>query len=138
MGSDSFPPSVWSCGARGGRGCAGPLRAIGLVSTRFQVPGLSAFYLLLVLWLGATWGKLATAALRSPEVTAPLSLLSERATRLNGVSRFALVAMDFGSAVPLAGGRGERRSATIRPILGTLSTSRGLGTGLTLLMAPVE
>jgi hypothetical protein len=31
--------------------------AIGLVSTRFQVPGLSAFYLLLVLWLGATWGR---------------------------------------------------------------------------------
>src|SRR5207245_115959 len=31
--------------------------AIGLVSTRFQVPGLSALYLLLVLWLGATWGR---------------------------------------------------------------------------------
>ncbi len=30
---------------------------IGLVSTRFQVPGLSALYLLLVLWLGATWGR---------------------------------------------------------------------------------
>jgi two-component system sensor histidine kinase KdpD len=150
--------------------------AIGLVSTRFQVPGLSAFYLLLVLWLGATWGRgpavagsmaafllydfyfvppvgtftvrgpselvelivllavalvtgqlagslrrtqsaaealaaderamyeLATAALRSPEVTVALSLLSERAVRLDGVSRFALVGMDFGSAVPLAGG----------------------------------
>jgi two-component system sensor histidine kinase KdpD len=150
--------------------------AIGLVSTRFQVPGLSAFYLLLVLWLGATWGRgpavagsvaafllydfyfvppvgtftvrgpseffelivllavalvtgqlagslrrtqsaaealaaderamyeLATAALRSPEVAAALSLLSERAVRLNGVSRFALVAMDFGTAAPLAGG----------------------------------
>src|SRR5712692_3262735 len=150
--------------------------AIGLVSTRFQVPGLSAFYLLLVLWLGATWGRgpavagsiaafllydfyfvppvgtltvrgpseffelivllavalvtgqlagslrrtqsaapalaaderamyeLATAALRSPEVTAALSRLSERAARLNGVSRFALVAMDFGTPAPLAGG----------------------------------
>jgi two-component system, OmpR family, sensor histidine kinase KdpD len=150
--------------------------AIGLVSTRFQVPGLSAFYLLLVLWLGATWGRgpavagsvaafllydfyfvppvgtftvrgpseflelivllavalvtgqlagslrrtqsaaeklaaderamyeLATAALRSPEVAVALSLLSERAVRLDGVRRFALVAMDFGSAVPLAGG----------------------------------
>jgi two-component system sensor histidine kinase KdpD len=148
---------------------------IGLISTRFQVPGLSAFYLLLVLWLGATWGRgpavagsiaafllydfffvppvgtfavrgqsellelfvllavalvtgqlagslrrtqtaaealaaderamyeVATAALRSPEVTAALSLLSERAVRLEGVSRFALVAMDFGNAVPLAG-----------------------------------
>src|SRR6266446_5435638 len=31
--------------------------AIALISTRFQVPGLSAFYLLLVLWLGATWGR---------------------------------------------------------------------------------
>ena len=150
--------------------------AIGLINTRFQVPGLSAFYLLLVLWLGATWGRgpavagsiaafllydfyfvppvgtfevrgqselleltvllavalvtgqlasslrrtqsaaealaaderamyeLATAALRSPEVTAALSLLSERAVRLEGVSRFALVAMDSGGAVPLAGG----------------------------------
>ncbi len=150
--------------------------AIGLVSTRFAVPGLSAFYLLLVLWLGATWGRgpavvgsiaafllydfyfvppvgtftvrgpselfelivllavalvtgqlagslrrtqsaaealaaderamyeLATAALRSPEVTAALSLLRERAVRLDGVSRFALVAMDFGTAAPLAGG----------------------------------
>jgi len=150
--------------------------AIGLVSTRFEVPGLSAFYLLLVLWLGATWGRgpavagsiaafllydfyfvppvgtftvrgpseffelivllavalvtgqlagslrrtqsaaealaaderamyeLATAALRSPEVTAALSLLSERAVRLEGVRRFALVAMDFGTPAPLAGG----------------------------------
>ena len=161
--------------------------AIGLISTRFQVPGLSAFYLLLVLWLGATWGRgpavagsiaafllydfffvppvgtfavrgqsellelfvllavalvtgqlagslrrtqtaaealaaderamyeVATAALRSPEVTAALSLLSERAVRLQGVSRFALVAMDFGNAVPLAGGdlsADELRQAT--------------------------
>jgi two-component system sensor histidine kinase KdpD len=150
--------------------------AIGLVSTWFEVPGLSALYLLLVLWLGATWGRgpavagsvaafllydyffvppvgtfvvrgptelvelmillavalvtgqlagslrrtqsaaealaaderamyeLATAALRSPEVAAALGLLSERAVHLAGVSRFALVAMDFGSALPLAGG----------------------------------
>jgi two-component system, OmpR family, sensor histidine kinase KdpD len=150
--------------------------AIGLVSMRFQVPGLSALYLLLVLWLGATWGRapavaasvaafllydyffvppvgtftvrgpnevvellvllavalvtgqlasslrrtqsaaealaaderamyeLATAALRSPEVAVALSLLSERAVRLDGVIRFVLIAMDFGHAVPLAGG----------------------------------
>ena len=150
--------------------------AIALVSTRFHVPGISAFYLLLVLWLGATWGRgpavagsvaafllydfyfvppvgtftvrgpseflelivllavalvtgqlagslrrtqsaaealaaderamyqLATAALRSPEVTVALSLLSERAVLLEGVSRFALVAVDFGHAVALAGG----------------------------------
>ncbi len=171
-------------------GIAGALAvtaAIGLVSSRFQVPGLSAFYLLLVLWLGATWGRgpavagsvaaflmydfffvppvgtftvrgpsellelmvllavalvtgqlagslrrtqsaaealaaderamyeLATAALRSPEVTVALSLLSERAVRLQGVSRFALVAMDFGHAMPLAGGEltaDELRQAT--------------------------
>src|SRR4029077_10911644 len=48
--------------------------------------------------------ELATAALRSPEVSAALGLLSERAVRLHGVRRFALVAVDFGSAVPLAGG----------------------------------
>lgn len=149
--------------------------AIGAVSMRFQVPGLSALYLLLVLWLGATWGRgpavaasaaafllydyffvppvgtfsvrgpnelvelfvllavalvtgqlagslrrtqseaealaaderamyeLATAALRSPEVAVALTLLSQRAVRLAGVSRFVLVAMDFGTAVPLAG-----------------------------------
>src|SRR3979490_779471 len=29
---------------------------IGVISTRASVPGLSAFYLLLVLWLGARWG----------------------------------------------------------------------------------
>jgi len=59
--------------------------------------------------------ELATAALRSPEVTAALSLLSERAARLEGVSRLTLVAMDFGNAVPLAGGdlsAGELRQAT--------------------------
>src|SRR5713101_5998263 len=168
-------------------GAAAVTGAIALVTARFQVPGLSAFYLLLVLWLGATWGRgpavagsiaafllydyffvppvgtfavrgqsellelmvllavalvtgqlasslrrtqsaaealaaderamyeLATAALRSPEVTVALSLLSERATRLEGVRRFALVAMDFGHAVPLAGGdvsADELRQAT--------------------------
>ena len=156
-------------------GAAGVTVAIGLVSTRFQVPGLSALYLLLVLWLGTTWGRgsavvgsvaafllydyffippvgtfsvrgpsellelvvllavalvtgqlassvrrtqsaaealaaderamyeLATAALRSPEVSAALALLAERATRLEGVSRFSLVAMDSGHGVALAG-----------------------------------
>lgn len=173
--------------AAGIAGAVAVTAAIGLISARFQVPGLSAFYLLLVLWLGATWGRgpavagsiaafllydyffvppvgtfavrgqsellelvvllavalvtgqlasslrrtqsaaealaaderamyeLATAALRSPEVTVALSLLSERATRLDGVSRFALVAMDFGHAVPLAGGdvtADELRQAT--------------------------
>lgn len=149
--------------------------AIGLVSSRFAVPGLSAIYLLLVLWLGARWGRgpavagsiaafllydyffvppvgtfavrgqsellelvvllavalvtgqlagslrrtqgvtaalaaderamyeLATAALRAPEASVALSLLSERAIKLEGVSQFALVAMDSGVAVQVSG-----------------------------------
>jgi two-component system sensor histidine kinase KdpD len=48
--------------------------------------------------------QLATAALRTPEVTSALNLLAERARAIEGVSRFALVGMDFGHAVPLAGG----------------------------------
>ena len=150
--------------------------AIALISSRTSVPGLSAFYLLFVLWLGARWGRgpavagsvaafllydyffvppvgtftvsgprellelvvllavalvtgqlaatlrgtqtsaealaaetralyeLATAALRSPEVTIALALLRDRATRLESVSRFDLVAMDFGQPTPLAAG----------------------------------
>jgi len=150
--------------------------AIAIISSRFKTPGLSAFYLLIVLWLGARWGRgpavaasvaafllydyyfvppvgtftvsgpsellelmvllaaalvtgqlaaslrrthaaaealaaesralyeLATAALRSPEVAIALALLCDRAVRLDAVSRFALVAMDFGQATPLAGG----------------------------------
>ncbi len=149
--------------------------AIALVNSRWTVPGLSALYLLLVLWLGARWGRgpavagsvaafllydfffvppvgtfnvrgpselfelvvllavalvtsqlaaslrraqaaseemagdsrilyeLATAALRTPQVTVALAMLCERALKLEGVSRFALVAMDFGQATPLAG-----------------------------------
>jgi two-component system sensor histidine kinase KdpD len=149
--------------------------AIGLVTSQASVPGLSALYLLLVLWLGARWGRgpavagsvaafllydfffvppvgtfsvrgpselfelvvllaialvtsqlaaslrraqaasealaadsralyeLATAALRTAEVSVALSMLCERALRLACVSRFALVAMDFGQAVRLAG-----------------------------------
>jgi two-component system sensor histidine kinase KdpD len=48
--------------------------------------------------------QLSTAALRSPEVTVALNLVCERARAIAGVSRFALVGMDFGEAVPLAGG----------------------------------
>jgi two-component system sensor histidine kinase KdpD len=48
--------------------------------------------------------QLATAALRSSEVTSALNLLCERGLAIDGVSRFALVGMDFGQAVPLAGG----------------------------------
>ncbi|TAN32808.1 DUF4118 domain-containing protein [bacterium] len=149
---------------------------LGLITSRAAIPGLSAFYLLFVLWLGARWGRgpavagsgaafllydfffvppvgtftvsspselleltvllavalvtsqlaaslrraqaaaetlaadsrtlyeLATAALRTPQVTAALSMVCEWALRLQCVRRFALVAMDFGQATPLAGG----------------------------------
>jgi two-component system sensor histidine kinase KdpD len=149
--------------------------AIALITYVASVQGLSAVYLLLVLWLGARWGRgpaiagsiaafllydyffvppagtfavsgpaqlvelvvllavalvtsqlaaslrrthasaetlaaesralyeLATVALRSPDVSAALSLLSRRATELQGVERFALVAMDLGQASVLAG-----------------------------------
>jgi two-component system sensor histidine kinase KdpD len=149
--------------------------AIELIISLAPVPGLSALYLLLVLWLGARWGRapavaaslaafllydfffvppvgafsvrgpaellelvvllavalvtsqlaaslrrtqasaealaresralyeLAIEALRSPEVTVALALLSRRATELRGVGRFALVGVDFGEPVDLAG-----------------------------------
>jgi two-component system sensor histidine kinase KdpD len=171
--------------------------AIGVVSAYYASPGLSALYLLLVLWLGATWGRgpavagsvaafvlfdyffvppvgtltvsgprellellvllaaalvtgqlaaslrrtqaaaeaiaaesralyeLATAALRSPEVTVALDLLCERAVRLNGVSRFALVGMDFGQTVPLAGG--EPTSDELRQAAWSYDNSRPVG-----------
>ena len=149
--------------------------AIALVNSLAAVPGMSALYLLPVLWLGARWGRgpavvgsvaafllydfffvppvgtfavrgqsellelivllavalvtsqlaasirraqavaealaadsrvlydLATAALRAQQVTVALSMLCERALKVGCVSRFALVAMDFGHATPLAG-----------------------------------
>ena len=150
--------------------------AIWLITSQTSVPGLSALYLLFVLWLGARWGRgpavagsiaaflsydfffvppvntftvrdsanllelivllaaalvtsqlaassrrsrataealaresralyeVATAALRSPEVTAALSMLCRRATELPSLSRFALVAVDSGQPSFLAGG----------------------------------
>lgn len=150
--------------------------AIALVTSATNVPGLSALYLLLVLWIAARWGRgpavagsiaafllydfylvppvgtfavrgpsevfelvvllavalvtsqlaasirraqatsetlaadsrvlyeLATAALRTPQVTGALSLVCERALSLASVSRFALVAVDFSKeATALAG-----------------------------------
>ncbi len=149
---------------------------IWLISSQTSVPGLSAIYLLLILWLGARWGRgpavvgsvgaflfydfffvppvntltvrdsasllelivllaaalvtsqlaaslrrsrataealaresralyeVATAALRSTEVTAALSMLCRRAVELPSVSRFALVAVDSGQPSALAGG----------------------------------
>ena len=157
-------------------GCAVIITAaIGLVRSIASVQGLSAVYLLLVLWLGARWGRgpaiagsiaafllydyffvpppgtfavsgpaqivelvvllavalvtsqlaaslrrthataeaiaaesralyeLATVALRSSDVSAAVALLSRRATELQGVERFALVAVDVGQASALAG-----------------------------------
>lgn len=148
---------------------------IGAITRLASIAGLSAFYLLLVLWLGARWGRgpaiagsiaafllydfffvppvgtlsvrgpaelielavllavalvtsqlaaslrraqataeslardsralyeVATAALRTPEVTAAMTMLCERAAHLPGVDRFALLAMDSGQAIALAG-----------------------------------
>jgi two-component system, OmpR family, sensor histidine kinase KdpD len=157
-------------------GVIGITAAIGLIASLASVAGLSAVYLLLVLWLGARWGRgpaiagslaafllydfffvppvgtftvrgpaellelvvllavalvtsqlaaslrrthasaealahesralyeLATAALRSPDVTVALAMLCGRAAELEGVGRFALVAVDFGQPSALAGG----------------------------------
>jgi two-component system sensor histidine kinase KdpD len=148
---------------------------IWLINSQTSVRGLSAIYLLLVLWLGARWGRgpavagsvgaflfydfffvppvntfavggpanllelivllaaalvtsqlaassrrsrataeslaresralyeVATAALRSPEVFAALSMLCRRAMELPSMSRFALVAVDSGQPSELAG-----------------------------------
>jgi two-component system sensor histidine kinase KdpD len=48
--------------------------------------------------------ELATAALRSPDVTVALSMLCRRALELPSVSRFALAAVDLGRPSALAGG----------------------------------
>jgi two-component system sensor histidine kinase KdpD len=156
-------------------GVIGITAAIGFFTSLASIPGLSAVYLLFVLWLGARWGRgpaiagslaafllydfffvppvgtftvrgpaellelvvllavalvtsqlaaslrrthasaealaqesralyeLATAALRSPDVTVALKMLCRRATELEGVGRFALVAVDFGQPLALAG-----------------------------------
>jgi two-component system, OmpR family, sensor histidine kinase KdpD len=156
-------------------GVVGITAAIALLTSLAAVSGLWAIYLLLILWLGARWGRwpavtgsvaafllydfffvppvgtftvgspaallelvvllavalvtsqlaaslrrarasaeavaresralyeLATAALRSQDVTAALSMLCRLATGLHGVSRFALVAADLGQPSALAG-----------------------------------
>lgn len=156
-------------------GVIGITVAIGLIESRASVQGLSAFYLLLVLALGARWGRgpavagsvaafllydyffvppvgtlavsgpaqllelivllavalvtsqlaasirraqasaeamaadsrslyeLATAALRSTEVTVALTMLCHLAGKLALVGRFALVAVDHGKPTALAG-----------------------------------
>jgi two-component system, OmpR family, sensor histidine kinase KdpD len=171
--------------------------AIGLVTSRATVPGLSALYLLLVLWLGARWGRgpaiagsvaafllddfffvppvgtftvqgpaellellvllavalvtsqlaaslrraqeaaetlaadsaalyeLATAALRTPQVSVALTMLCERAIRLACADRFALVAMDFGHAIALAGS--ELSDDEVRQATWSYEKSRPVG-----------
>jgi two-component system sensor histidine kinase KdpD len=174
--------------------------AIALITSRASVPGLSAFYLLLVLWLGARWGRgpavagsvaafllydlffvppvgtltvsgpselfelvvllavalvtsqlaaslrraqaasetlaadsrvlyeLASTALRTPQVTVALAMLCERALRLGCVSRFALVAMDFGQATPLAGG--ETTADEVRQASWSYENGRAVGVAI--------
>jgi two-component system, OmpR family, sensor histidine kinase KdpD len=149
--------------------------AIGVVTAVARISGLSAFYLLLVLWLGARWGRgpavagsiaafllydfffvppvgtfsvrgpaellelvvllavalvtsqlaasqrraqataealardsrslydMATSMLRTQDVTAALSMVSESAARLKGVERLAVVGMESGQLVALTG-----------------------------------
>jgi two-component system sensor histidine kinase KdpD len=178
-------------------GTVGITALIAVIQAKASVGGLSALYLLLVLWLGATWGRwpavlasicafllydfffvppvgtftvrgpsellelvvllavalvtgqlaaslgrtravseamatesralyeLATAALRSSEVTSALSLLCRRATLIPGVKRFALVAMDFGHPAPLAGG--ELDQAELKQAAWAYDNGRAVG-----------
>src|SRR5487761_437408 len=176
--------------------------AIALLTSSANVPGLSAIYLLLVLWLAARWGRgpavvasiaafllydyflvppvgtfavrgpsevfelvvllavalvtsqlaasirraratsealaadsrvlyeLATAALRTPQVTTALSLVCERALALPSVSRFALVAVDFTKhAIALAGG--ELTPDEVREAAWAHESKRSVGVTIT-------
>lgn len=161
------------------------------------VAGLSALYLLLVLWLGARWGRgpaiagsiaafllydfffvppvgtftvrgpaellelvvllaialvtsqlaaslrraqaaaealakdsrslyeMATAALRTPDVSAALSAVTAAISGLVCVRRFSLVAMDFGQPVPLAGG--DVTAAEVRQALWAYEHGKPIG-----------
>jgi two-component system sensor histidine kinase KdpD len=168
-------------------GVIGITAVIAVITTLARVSGLWAIYLLLILWLGARWGRwpavtgsiaafllydfffvppvgaftvsspasllelvvllavalvtsqlaaslrrarasaeavaresralyeLATAALRTQDVTAALSMLCRLARELPSVNRFALVAMDLGQPSALAGGelsQGELKQAS--------------------------
>jgi two-component system sensor histidine kinase KdpD len=171
--------------------------AIGVIRSLAPVSGLSAVYLLLVLWLGARWGRwpavagsvgafllydfffvppvgtfsvsgpadllelvvllvvalvtsqlaaslrraqataealaresralyeVATAALRTPEVTIALSMLSLRATDLRCVERFSLVAVDLGQPSLLAGG--ELNAAELKQAAWSHENGRAVG-----------
>ena len=187
-----FAPYVVALG-----GAAAITVVIELISLLAPVQGLSSLYLLLVLWLGARWGRwpavagsiaasllydfffvppvgaftvrgpgelvelvvflavalvtsqlaaslrrtqasaetlaresrglyeLATEALRSPQVTAALSLLCRRATELRGVGRFALVAVDLGEPFQLAGG--QLSAAELKQAAWSHENGRALG-----------
>jgi two-component system sensor histidine kinase KdpD len=178
-------------------GAAAVTVLIGLLTSRTSASGLSAVYLLLVLWLGARWGRgpavvgsvaafllydyffvppvgtfavrgpaellelvvllaialvtsqlaaslrraqsaaealaadtralyeLATAALRTPEVSVALSLVCERAERLQCVERLAVIAMDFGQPVPLAGA--QPTADEVRQALWSYENGRSIG-----------
>jgi two-component system, OmpR family, sensor histidine kinase KdpD len=170
---------------------------IAVIQAAASVGGVSALYLLLVLWLGSRWGRwpavvasvcafllydfffvppigtfsvrgpsellelvvllavalvtgqlaaslrrtrasseamaaesralydLATAALRSADVANALTLLCRRATEVRGVNRFALIGMDFGAAVPLAGG--DVSAAELKQATWAYENGRGVG-----------
>jgi two-component system sensor histidine kinase KdpD len=178
-------------------GVIGVTAAIALITTLAAVSGLWAVYLLLILWLGARWGRwpavtgsiaafllydfffvppvgtftvsspasllelvvllsvalvtsqlaaslhrararaealggesralyeLATAALRSQDVTAALSMLSGLATELRGIERFALVAVDLGQPSALAGS--ELSQAEIKQAAWSHENGRAVG-----------
>lgn len=171
--------------------------AIGVIKSQASVSGLSAFYLLLVLWLGARWGRgpavagsiaafllydfffvppvgtfavsgpaellelvvllavalvtsqlaaslyraqataealaresralyeVATAALRTQDVTIALSMLCLRATELPSIDRFALVAIDLGRPSALAGG--ELSAAELKKASWSHENGRAVG-----------
>jgi two-component system sensor histidine kinase KdpD len=175
--------------------------AIALVTSSASVPGLSAVYLLLVLWVAARWGRgpavagsiaafllydyflvppvgtfavrgpsevfelvvllavalvtsqlaasirraratseslaadsrvlyeLATAALRTPQVAAALSLVCEHAQSLDSVTRFALVGVDFSKeATALAGA--ELTPDEVREAARAYASRRSIGVAI--------
>jgi two-component system sensor histidine kinase KdpD len=69
--------------------------------------------------------EVATAALRTQEVTAALSMLCQRATELRSIDRFALVAMDLGQPSALAGG--ELSPAELKQAAWSHENGRPLG-----------
>jgi two-component system sensor histidine kinase KdpD len=69
--------------------------------------------------------EVATAALRTPDVTIAFSMLCQRATDLRCVDRFALVAIEHGQAILLAGG--ELSAAELKQAAWSHENGRPLG-----------